>query len=279
MPELPDVEKWKRHLDATALHRKVEDVEVRHPDMLDEPAGQRLRTRLKQASFDRTERRGNRLFAQLGRDEWLMLHLGMASRLSCLKEQEPPPEDSDLLIRFADGRGLACTWQEKPGRVGLVDSPDAFVREEKLGPDPLLPGLTLADFRQRLRERRDAVKSALMDEHFIAGIGDHYSDEILYQARIHPRTETRDLSGAQVATLYAAITRVLHIAIGWSADPGRWPSSWLLPHRTRDGVCARCSGRLEQLAIGGHTAFCCPRCQRKSRRRPRRRSGKHGPRG
>lgn len=268
MAELPDVERWKRHLDATALNREVEDIDLMKPEMLEGVSGQRLRERLKRASFDRTERRGEYLFAKLGKDEWLLLHLGLTGRLACLKGGQATPDDTGFLIRFADGRRVACFGQRSPGRVGLVESPDSFAQQRRLGPDPLLPGLSLAAFRDMLSGRRGPVKAALMDQRFIAGIGNLYSDEMLFQAGIHPAAEARALSGAQTAALYAAMARVLHIAIGRPADRKQPPASWLLPHRTKDGACPRCNARLGQLAVAGHNAYFCPRCQRMGGRRP-----------
>lgn len=262
MPELPDVEKWRRYLDATSLHHRVAEVDLRGAGTLDAATRRRLLARLPKASFDRTMRHGDYLFVKLREEaDWLMLHLGMTGRLACLKGEESPPEHTRFLVRFADGRRLACSSERHLGRIGLVESPAAFIRESGLGPDAFLPGLSLAEFRHGLARRRGSVKSAVMDQRFIAGIGNRYSDEILFQARIHPRTGARKLRKHQTAALYATIARVLHIAIGRGADPARLPASWLLPHRKAGGACPRCATPLGWLVTSGRKAFFCPCCQ------------------
>lgn len=261
MPELPDVEIRKRYIDATSLHQTIEHVALTGRRMLHGATAGTLRRRTRGASFDRTERHGKHLFVELGGDGWLMLHFGMTGELAYVGNPSAEAKDTDLTIRFENGGRLDCRWRRKLGRIELVETPDRFVREHELGPDALSPALKLPDFRRMLTNRRGAVKSALMDQHFIAGIGNIYSDEMLFQARIHPRTAARGLENEETAALYRAMWRVLRIAVQRKAEPDRMPASWLLPQRAGASDCPRCGGRLDRIAFAGRTALVCPACQ------------------
>jgi formamidopyrimidine-DNA glycosylase len=107
--------------------------------------------------------------------------------------------------------------------------------------------------------------AALMDQRFLAGIGNIYSDERLFQSGIRPDVKVSDLPDARMNALYLAMRRVLRIAIAGQADPNRLPESWLLPHRYKGGKCPRCGGALEERRSSGRTAYFCPRCQHKAK--------------
>jgi formamidopyrimidine-DNA glycosylase len=221
-----------------------------------------LKKRLEGGKFTATARHGKILFLKLDRGFWLLLHFGMTGSLDYAADTGRAPPYTRLLVRFAKGRRLAFIDPRGLGRIGLVDDPVAFVARERLGPDALSPGVGLAEFRHLLAERRGAIKPALMDQRFIAGIGNIYSDEILFQARLDPRAEARALGDAATARLHGALRRVLQTAIERKAEPERMPRSWLLPIRGKGGSCPACGGPLRQSASGGRHGYYCPACQR-----------------
>lgn len=140
-----------------------------------------------------------------------------------------------------------------------VDSVDQFVEAHKLGPDAL--SLDLNEFRELASKRGGKVKPWLMNQSVMAGLGNVYSDEVLFQARVHPDCQLKSLDDKKVRDLHRATMKVLKAAIKAEADPARMPKSFLLPHR-RDGEhCPRCSGELEKIKAAGRTAWLCPRCQ------------------
>ena len=265
MPELPDVETFRRDLAAGALGHKITEAEIRASRMLRGTTPAKLRRRLKGSSFRRTRRHGKYLFVELQGDGWLLLHFGMSGSIARIGKGERAPPYTQLLVRFADGQGLVCLSRRKLGRIGVVKSPDAWVGEMKLGPDALSPGVPLARFRLMLAERRGSVKSALMDQRFLAGIGNIYSDEMLFQAHLDPDSEARKLNDAQAAALYRAMIRVLRTAIARRADSERMPSSWILPRRGKEDACPRCGGQLKRRAAAGRHTYFCPRCQKRAK--------------
>jgi formamidopyrimidine-DNA glycosylase len=105
------------------------------------------------------------------------------------------------------------------------------------------------------------IKGALMDQKFLAGIGNVYADEILFQARLHPRTAVGDLSGEDLGRLFGVLETVLGTAIAARADPAQLPEGYLTPRRGKAGKCPRCGGALEKIAVAGRRGYVCPQCQ------------------
>lgn len=261
MPELPDVETERRYVEATSLHQRIDDVDVDAPRMLHGASRSKLRTRLKGTSFEGTARHGKFLLIELSAGPWLVLHFGMTGTLKYFKDGAETPKYERLAMHFANGYHLAGLWRRRLGEIGLADSPSALVRQKGLGPDAFDPGVDLAAFTRMLSARRGALKPALMDQSFIAGIGNIYSDEILFQAGIHPDAKTKGLSEEQVAALHRAMRQVLSVAIERQADPDRLPKSWLLPRRQQGAQCPRCHGPIKRIRAAGRSAYICPQCQ------------------
>ena len=180
------------------------------------------------------------------------------------KGEDDPPYDR-VRFDFAGGAHLAYVNRRMLGRVGLTEDADAFIRAEGLGPDALDPAFDLAAFTAALSGRRRDVKSVLMDQGLIAGIGNIYADEILFQARLHPKTPMTSLDERQRAELFEQIKAVLRTAIergaGAEAFLERLPDDYLLPQRDKGGRCPRCGAALATLKAAGRTSYFCPRCQ------------------
>jgi len=259
MPELPDVETFKRYVDSTSLNHRIKKVEVDAPRML-RIAPRILRKALEGSEFSKTERLGKHLLIRVKGGPWLVLHFGMSGMLEYAKDACERPAHTHLLVHFANGYRLAGIWQRRLGRIDLAGDPVAYAEAHDLGPDALDPAIGLKDFKQMLRERRGTIKAALMDQSFLAGIGNIYSDEILFQSGIRPDVKLSEFSDA-VRALHRAIRHVLRIAIARQADPDRLPESWLLPHRHKGGKCPHCGGALQQKRSSGRAAYFCPHCQ------------------
>jgi formamidopyrimidine-DNA glycosylase len=262
MPELPDVESFKRYLDATSLHQRIAHVDVLSAYVLKGISARELAHRLKGRCFESSRRHGKHLFVRTDGDVWLRLHFGMTGSLRYFKDEEKAPPHTRVLFIFAKGCRLAVDDQRKFGEVGLIKNVDEFLKERVLGPDAL--DVDLAEFKKMFTKHRGAVKSILMNQQSIAGIGNIYADEILFHAHMHPATETARLNDKRRRQLFRAICRVLQKAIAYQADVNRMPKSWLLPHRGKGGKCPRCGRELKSSKIGGRTAWFCPHCQRRA---------------
>jgi len=262
MPELPDVARLKQYFDATSLHQRIRKSSVRDERIVEGVSRQRLYSRLKRAEFEQTTRHGKFLFAGLTGGEWLVLHFGMSGELHYFQEGNGLPEYTKVVFMFENGRSLAYVSRRMLGRVGLTDDLDAFLEAEDLGPDALAEDLTRERFRRALAGRRGALKPLLMSQSVVAGIGNIYADEILFQTRLRPEVRADRLSDEDVDRLYAAMRRVLRTAVRHGAEAPELPEGYLLPARDRDGPCPRCGGRLRTKTVSGRTAYYCPRCQK-----------------
>jgi formamidopyrimidine-DNA glycosylase len=263
MPELPDVETFKRYLDATALHKRIAHVTLSSEKILHGVTRQKLAAALTGHALSRSHRHGKHLFAELDDGPWLMLHFGMTGFLAYFKHLDDDPAHDRLRLDFDDGYHLAFVNQRLFGEVGIVDDPAAFVGEQGLGPDAL--ALDEDGFRALLADRRGQIKSALMDQSLIAGLGNVYADEMLFQAGIHPKTQVSGLDDAALRTLYDTMMNVLKVAIDKGAGSedlfDNLPEGWLLPRREEGAKCPRCGGEIRAIKVSGRNAYLCPTCQ------------------
>lgn len=259
MPELPDVEVYRQYLQAKALHQPIEEVHVESPSILLETTAQGLGRALKHKSFHTINRHGKYLFLSIEDEKWLVIHFGMTGDIKYFHNVADTPNYTRLLINFENGYRLAYISPRKLGRIALTDSPQTWIEKRKLGPDAL--DLSEKQFIELTEQQRGGVKSWLMDQNNIAGIGNNYSDEILFQSGIHPKTSLSSLDTEALRKLYKTMRKVLIKAISIYADPERMPSDLLLPCREKGGHCPACDTPLKSVKAAGRTAWYCPYCQ------------------
>ncbi len=257
MPELPDVEVLKRYLDATSLHHTITGVEVRAERVLHHVSPQELGSQLQNQAFESTRRHGKHLFVRLDGGGWLRLHFGMTGDLKYLKEGEP--DYTQVRFDFANGYHLAYVMPRKLGQIEPVEGVESFVKRKELGPDAL--ELDRESFRELLSGRRGMIKSTLMNQSVMAGIGNVYSDEILFQAQVYPRHKVRQLDQQTLEAIGETTQAVLHTAIENQAQPERLPDSYLITHRSPAAGCPRCGGKVERIEVAGRAGYYCPDCQ------------------
>jgi formamidopyrimidine-DNA glycosylase len=262
MPELPDVEAFKRYLDATSLHQQIVDVDVRNAYVLKGASARKLARQLKGHCFESSRRHGKHLFVCADEDLWLRLHFGMTGFLRYFKDEEKAPRHARVVFVFEKNHRLAFDDQRMFGEIALINKIDEFLKKRGLGPDAL--DIERAEFKNVLAKHRGVVKSILMNQKLIAGIGNIYADEILFRAWIHPATQISVLKDKAVAKLFRAMRYILEKAIEAKADVNQMPRSWLLPHRGKGGKCPRCGRELKSSTIGGRTAWFCSHCQKRT---------------
>jgi formamidopyrimidine-DNA glycosylase len=231
--------------------------------ILGDLAEKALVARLEGDQLQSSRRHGKHLLVRLARDGWLTMHFGMTGSLEYVKPADADVPYDRIRLDFGDG-SLAYVNRRMLGRVGLADDADAFIAAEGLGPDALDPTFDLEKLSAALDGRRE-VKAVLMDQTLVAGIGNLYADEILFQVRLHPKAPGRKLGEAKRRTLFEKIREVLQTAIDCRAGAEQFlehlPKSYLLPQRHEGGICPRCSSKLATLKAAGRTSYYCPRCQ------------------
>lgn len=274
MPELPDVETMRRYLQSTALHKKIEGLEIREeiliPDEKESKSDymEKLKEAVVGRSFQSTRRHGKWLFASLDEkgEKAFVFHFGMTSGIRYFKDMDDEPEYTQALFDFDNGFHLAYYSQRKLGELEVIDSVDQFIDEKDLGPDALDPDFDLEAFKAAVAGRRAMAKTTLMDQETMAGIGNVYSDEILFQAGIHPRTKINQLDEDQIEKLFHTMKEVLEMAIEHQAQPDQFPEEFITPHRHEDGHCPKCGTALEKVKVGSRHAYFCPNRQGKKRK-------------
>lgn len=259
MPELPDVEVYKQYVDATSLHKRIDDV-VLGESLVKSSSPQTIREKLYGSSFRSTRRHGKHLFLEL-ESGWLRLHFGMTGYLEA-REVEIP-DHTELLVQFEDGGHLAYVNQRKFGAIDWVSDVDAFIANHDLGPDPLADDMSLELFEERLRGRSGAIKTTMMSQDVIAGLGNVYVDEILFHAAIHPESSTEVVAGTALDTLFDTMMRIIEEAIEYRADVEEIPDHWLLGHRGAGRACPRDGTELKRIEVGGRPTYFCPAHQRR----------------
>ncbi len=219
-------------------------------------------------------RRGKYIVIRLDRGA-LLIHLRMSGRLRLLPGPEPASAHTRLTFALSDGRALHFDDPRKFGRAVLTPDPDAHL--QPLGPEPLDPRFTARDLAARIRHRRRPLKPLLLDQTVLAGLGNIYVDEALFEARLHPCRRADTLTEADVETLHAAIRQVLRRAIAnqgttlgrgavnfYSVSGRRGRNADGLHVFRRHGLpCPRCGTMLERFTLGGRGTHVCPVCQPK----------------
>jgi formamidopyrimidine-DNA glycosylase len=260
MPELPDIEVFRRYFDNTSLHKQVDNVEVYSEDILDNVSKKDLVSNIKGREFEYTKRHGKHLLVKIGNDNWMALHFGMTGRLEYLREGGDIPKHTRVLFNFDIGDKLAFVLQRKLGRISLVENPEELIKKRNLGKDALSIGF--GEFKEKIRGAKTSIKPAIMNQERIAGIGNIYSDEILYQSGISSKAKTADITDPDMKTIFENIKGVLGTAIDSEADPVKMPKNYLIPHREKGGECPKCGGTIATTKISGRTSYYCPKCQK-----------------
>jgi formamidopyrimidine-DNA glycosylase len=264
MPELPDVEAFKKYLDSTSLHKKITSIEINTPDILKDISTRKLKSRLEGREFRASQRHGKYLLVELTGGNWLVMHFGMTGFLKYFKNKDAQPDHTRALFGFGNGYYLAYDCQRKLGLLTLVEDADEFIEKKELGPDAMAPDFDFEVFKDRFAGKASMAKTALMDQATIAGIGNVYSDEILFQSKVHPKKPVKYLGDKALKKLYRSMRRVLRTAANRRAEPERFPSSYLTRHRYANAQCPRCGHAIKTVTVSGRTAYYCPACQKKS---------------
>ena len=257
MPELPEVAYQKKYVDATALHKEVVKIDFGAKKLFQSPQKEFEDALLKE-KISETRQVGKYLFLKMTSEKQLVLHFGMSGRMEYYQHDEVP-KHSQLTLIFKDGSRLSFVCPRKFGKIYLAEGVEDFREEKSLGKDAL--EVKEEEFMELLQDKKGSIKSALTDQHVIAGIGNLYADEILFQCKIHPKSSTAKLSEKEKKSLFKEMGNILKRVIKSKTEDSKLPESYLTRHRKEGADCPDCKGKVEMIKISGRSTYFCPECQ------------------
>jgi formamidopyrimidine-DNA glycosylase len=258
MPELPDVEGFRRALATKLTGHRIERVQVRDAGVLRDRTPTQVNEQLAGRRFREPDRHGKWLLPPTD-GPCVLVHCGMTGRPYLANPDDEPDRYDRLIIttdnaqlRYADLRKLRGIW------LGDDDAETSEILGAH-GPDALQ--ISTADFIEALRGRRGQLKAALLDQTFVAGLGNMLSDEICWRAHLHPAAPIPTLSGNDLSRVAAQMRTVLRAAVRAGHIPRT--RTWLNWRRAAPDLarCPRCATALRRIPIGGRTSLWCPHCQ------------------
>jgi formamidopyrimidine-DNA glycosylase len=273
MPELPEVETIARKLSPYLVGHTFTDVEVLWPRTIDRPGLDKFKAAITGAQVIEVTRRGKYLMFKLDTPYTLLVHLRMSGKFFLHPTKHLDDPHIRVRLKTDDGHWLIFSDTRKFGRFYLVDNVEEVI--DNLGPEPLDPAFTVAMLSQRLEGRRGELKRLLLNQGFIAGLGNIYASEILWRARLHPQRVAGSLTHEEIQRLHEAIKAVLQQSIadgGTSLDDRQYvyPDGGLGRHQTQlmvydraEETCPRCGYAIVRIVQGQRSTYFCPVCQRK----------------
>jgi formamidopyrimidine-DNA glycosylase len=268
LPELPEVETIKNELSPSVIGRRFKNVTVCDAKPVKQPSVDEFRHKLVGQCVNDLERRGKYLVFHLSGGDALIIHLKMTGSL--LLNPLQTDRYARVIFSLDDGSQLVFIDRRRLGAMWLLQNEGAVIG--KLGPEPLEQKFTIQTLAERLSKRKAPIKAVLLDQGFIAGIGNMYADEALFAAKIHPLRKADSLLPQEIRNLHKAIVHVLRSAIdskGASIDTYKRPDGRLgtahdnfrVAHRGGE-PCPICGTIIQRLAIRNRGSYFCPKCQK-----------------
>ena len=273
MPELPEVETIRRGLEQQLLGREFAGVEVCYQGLLKRPRAEEIQQQLPGRRVTSVERRGKYLLLHLHDGTTMVIHLRMTGQLVFSGEAATVQKHLHLIFFFTDGTSLAFSDIRKFGAIWWL--PKESLAELKglsaLGPEPLSADFHFPYLDREVEKRTVSIKALLLNQQFLAGLGNIYADEILHRAQVSPERPSRTLTRTERQVLFAAIRSVLKEAIvkrgttvsdykDASGAPGSFQEQ-LQVYGRRSQPCRRCGQTIERKVVSGRGTHFCPACQ------------------
>jgi len=274
MPELPEVETVKRTLAEYLTGEKITGIIINQEAVINTPEVNEFKKRIIDKTITGIERRGKYLILSLSPGYKMVVHLRMTGQLIYGEKTMPVKKHTHVIFSLSNGQELRFTDQRRFGRIWLV--PEGELSRVSglctLGPEPLCDDFCLEDFITQLSKRKTRIKPLLLDQNFIAGIGNIYADEILYRSQIHPERRAQSLSKEEATRLFWEVRHTLEEGIAHRGTTfsdyvdGRGEKgthqNYLNVYQQLGKKCRRCGNLIERIRVGSRSAYHCPGCQK-----------------
>ena len=265
MPELPEVETIKRDLERYILHKKIKGVVIKEPRSIKEPGPAAFKKKIEGQSIKEIKRRGKVLVLSLTSKEFLVVHLRLTGWFSWDKKAD---KSARVIFLFSDGFLNFCD-PRLFGELRLIKDWQNLPMIKKMGPEPL--EISKFEFIQMFKTKRAKIKPLLMEQSFLAGIGNLYAAEGLFCAAIHPQRGVYKITSEELGRLYDCLKGILSVAIknrGTSVDTFRdlkgkegGFSSYLKVYGRKNQPCFKCRTPIKRITLGGRGTYFCSQCQ------------------
>lgn len=257
MPELPDVEKFRRTLASCGQNKLIRKVGVHDPGVLHDVSAPQFTNALEGRRFTEPVRHGKLLLARTG-GPTVLLHFGMTGRLVCGTAEDRTHPHDRVVFGLGAGRELRYQDQRKLKGLWLLDDAEVARLLESQGPDAA--SADRDEVHAALSTQRGGIKSALTNQSVLSGLGNLLADEILWRARLDPRRRAALLTAEDHRRLYTALRDAVRQTVRAGCVPSR--NTWLTGHRdATDGACPRCGHRLDHGRVTGRSTAWCSNCQ------------------
>jgi len=258
MPELPEVEIYNRYLQETSLAQPIKSVEVLNAKILDSPVEEFMEV-LPGQSFTETQRWGKNLFVSTSQGV-MNMHFGMTGNLEYFHQSVETPKYSRVVFQFNNDYALAYVSKRMFGRVSLIPGIEEYVQQKSLADDALNIGQD--QFAANVLKKKKNIKAVLLDQSTAAGVGNWIADEILYQARIHPTTPSRDLHQDQVQLIYQHMQDIINTAINTDSIREQLPVHYITKYGRKTTIsCPNCGSDIPKTVVAGRGTYACDNCQ------------------
>ena len=273
MPELPEVETVRRGLEKLILGKKITTIDIRYPKMIKTDLDQ-FQKELPGQVVKSIGRRGKYLLFYLT-DKVLISHLRMEGKYFYYPDQVPERKHAHVFIHFEDGGTLVYEDVRKFGTMELLapELLEAYFVSKKLGPEPTVQDFDLENFIGALKRSKKPIKSHLLDQTLVAGLGNIYVDEVLWRAKVHPASPSQSLTRAEATAIHNQTISVLGQAVEKGGSTIRTYTNAFGEdgtmqdfHQVYDKAgqaCSRCGSIIEKIQLGGRGTHFCPKCQRR----------------
>lgn len=273
MPELPEVETVRRGLEKLILGKKITTIDIRYPKMIKTDLDEFQRELPGQVIQDMGRRGKYLLFYLTGKV--LISHLRMEGKYFYYPDGVPERKHAHVLIHFEDGGTLVYEDVRKFGTMELLapELLETYFASKKLGPEPTEKDFDLGSFKLVLKKSKKPIKSHLLDQTLVAGLGNIYVDEVLWRAKVHPSRTSNSLTAQEARKVHDETINVLGRAVekGGSTirtytnafgEDGTMQESHQVYNKTGQS-CSRCGTIIEKIQLGGRGTHFCPKCQRR----------------
>lgn len=261
MPELPDVEVFRKEVAEDTIGEVISSISVGTPKMLKFITPSKLTLKLANKKITATKRHGKNLFIKTKDGSFVRLHFGMTGYLEFGYENDKLPKHTALCLHFKSGKRLLFIDPRKFGAIEYIDNFSDFLNKAHIGPD--IETLNLKEFEKLLLKRHGQLKPALMDQSLMSGLGNVYTDEMLFQAKIHPEIAIGKLSHKDMALMFKKMKVIIKEAIKDHAERALMPDKYLIHRRHKGDKCLQChKGIIQMKTVGGRSTYFCDFCQR-----------------